>query len=131
LLDENGVFMSIQSYTSLSNTTEFPSLKVVGLPEQYRPYWSHLYQAVSHSPIKVAEIDCQEPANLILKTELGIVHLGPYSSRLPEQLKVLAGMRQLPAHLNPSQLAYIDLKNPDYPSVQMNQSNDNVKSATP
>jgi cell division protein FtsQ len=127
LLDQNGVWMSIQSYTSLSTTQKLPSLKVIGQPEQYRPYWPQLYQAVSHSPIKVAEIDCQDPANLILKTELGIVHLGSYSSRLAEQLKVLAQMRQLSTQLNPSQIAYIDLKNPQSPLVQMNQANESVK----
>ena len=66
LLDQNGVWIPIQSYGP-SSTLQLPNLKVVGLPEQYRPYWSQLYQAVSHSSIKVFEIDCQDPANLILK----------------------------------------------------------------
>lgn len=131
LLDQTGAWIPIESYGSLSNTPELPKLKVIGLPEQYRPYWAQLYQAVSHSPIKVIEIDCQDPANLILKTELGIVHLGSYSSRLAHQLKVLAQMRQLPAHLNASQIAYIDLKNPKAPSVQMNQPKESVKLDTP
>jgi len=131
LVDENGVWVSMQSYTSLSSTLQLPSLKVIGIPEQYRPYWTQLYQAVSHSPIKVAEIDCQEPANLIMKTELGIVHFGPYSSRLADQLKVLAQMRQLSGRLNVSQIAYINLKNPEHPSVQTNQTSNTVKSDTP
>ncbi len=131
LLDENGVWMSIQSYTSLSKTRNLPRLQVIGRPELYRPYWPQLYQALSHSPIKITEIDCQDPANLILKTELGIVHLGSYSSRLAEQIKVLAQMRQLSAQLNPSQLAYIELKNPDAPLVQMNHSTEIIKSDPP
>lgn len=69
LLDQNGVWIPIQTYTSQSRTLKLPNLKVIGLPEQYRPYWTQLYQAVSRSPIKVIEIDCQEPTNLILKTE--------------------------------------------------------------
>ena len=131
LLDQNGVWIPIQSYGSLSSTLKLPNLKVVGLPEQYRPYWSQLYQAVSHSPIKVFEIDCQDPANLILKTELGSVHLGSYSSRLAEQLNILAQMRQLPSQLSASQIAYIDLKNPAAPSVQINQAKESVNFDTP
>lgn len=130
LLDENGVWIPIQTYASQSSTLKLPNLKVIGLPEQYRPYWSQLYQAVSRSPIKVIEIDCQDPANLILKTELGIVHLGSYSARLTEQLKVLDQMRQLPAKLNFSQITYIDLKNPKTPLVQMNQAKELVKPDT-
>lgn len=132
LLDEKGVWMPIQSYTSLASSPKLPSLKVLGLPQQYRPYWPQLYQTVSHSPIKVTEIDCQDPGNLILKTDLGIVHFGAYSSRFAYQLNVLDKMRQLPAQLNLSQIAYIDIKNPDAPpSVHMNQSVEPVKSDTP
>ena len=130
LLDQNGVWIPIEIYVSQSSTLKLPNLKIIGLPEHYRPYWPQFYQAVSRSPIKVIEIDCQERANVILKTELGIVHLGPYSSRLADQLKVLDKMRQLPAYLNSSQIAYIDLKNPSFPSVQMNQSKELVKPDT-
>jgi len=98
LLDQNGVWIPLQAYTSQSTTLKLPKLKVIGLPEQYRPYWTQLYQAVSHSHIEVIEINCQDPANVILKTELGLVHLGAYSTRLTEQLKVLDKMRQLSAN---------------------------------
>lgn len=131
LLDQFGVWIPIQSYASPSSTLKLPNLKVIGLPEQYRPYWTQLYQEVSRSPIKVIEIDCQDPVNLILKTEVGIVHLGPYSPRLSEQLKVLDKMRQLRTQLNPSQIAYIDLKNPETPLVQMNQFKELIKPDTP
>ena len=127
LLDEKGVWMPLQSYTSVSSAQELPSLRIIGLPEQYRYYWAQLYRAVSHSPIKIMEIDCQNPANLILKTELGIVHLGAYSSRLAEQLKVLQQMRQISAKLKKSQIAYIDLKNPTSPLVQVKQAKNPVK----
>lgn len=127
LLDETGVLIPIQSYTSLERRPKLPNLKVIGLPEQYRPYWTQLYQAVSRSPVKVLEIDCQDPANIILRTELGVVHLGSYSSQLTAQLKVLDQMRRLPAEVNSSQIAYIDLKNPETPSVQMNHARKMVK----
>lgn len=131
LLDQSGVWIPIQSYGSGFSRLKLPPLKVIGLPEQYRPYWVQLYQAVSHSSIKVNEIDCQDPANLILKTELGIVHFGPYSPQITEQLQKLSKMRQLTAKIKYSQIAYIDLKNPKAPLVQMNQSQELVKPDTP
>ncbi|HEY9901616.1 MAG TPA: FtsQ-type POTRA domain-containing protein [Candidatus Sericytochromatia bacterium] len=123
LLDEQGVWMPKSSYGHLEENLELPRLKVIGSNAQYRPYWSEVYQAVNHSAVKVFEIDWQDPANLILKTELGNVHFGPYSSRFTEQLAILDRMRELPTHISPSKIAYIDLKNPDFPAIQMTQGN--------
>ena len=123
LLDEQGVWMPKSSYGHLEENLELPRLKVIGSNAQYRPYWSEVYQAVNHSTVKVFEIDWQDPANLILKTELGNVHFGPYSSRFTEQLAILDRMRELPTHISPSKIAYIDLKNPDFPAIQMTQGN--------
>jgi cell division protein FtsQ len=128
LLDEQGVLMPESSYRSNSPNIELPTLKVIGSSEQYRPYWSEVYQAVNHSPIKVFEIDWQNPANLILKTELGNVHFGPYSSRFSEQLGILDRMRELPTRVSPSKIAYINLKNPDFPAIQMTKENRSVQS---
>ncbi|MEI2580994.1 cell division protein FtsQ/DivIB [Scytonema sp. PRP1] len=128
LLDASGVWIPVEKYTSLNPNLKLPSLKVFGLPEQYRPYWDQLYHALIQSSVNVMEIDFQDPTNLILKTELGNIHLGAPSSLLPEQIKVMAQMRHLPAQLNPNQVEYIDLKNPEFPLVQMNQKN---KSLTP
>lgn len=121
LLDASGALIPLEKYTSLNPTGKLPSLKVVGSPEQYRPYWTQIYQAVSQSSVKIMEIDCQDPTNLILKTELGNVHLGVPNAQLPQKIKVLVQMRHLPAKFNPGQIAYIDLKNPDSPLVQVNQ----------
>ncbi|MBW4666897.1 MAG: FtsQ-type POTRA domain-containing protein [Cyanomargarita calcarea GSE-NOS-MK-12-04C] len=123
LLDVTGVWMPLEKYRSLNPQFLLPSLKVIGDPEQYRPYWTQIYQAVSQSSVKVMEINCQDPTNIVLKTELGKVHLGAPSSQISDQIKVIAQMRHLPAKLNSSQIEYIDLKNPDRPIVQMNQNN--------
>lgn len=120
LLDENGVWIPLENYKSSGNIT-LPSLKVIGVPEQYRPYWKALYQEISHSQVKVLEIDYQDLSNLVLKTELGQVHLGADSSQLKEQLQVLAKMKHLPSQLITTKINYIDLKNPRVPIVQMNQ----------
>ncbi|AFY32140.1 cell division protein FtsQ/DivIB [Calothrix sp. PCC 7507] len=131
LLDANGVWMPLEKYTSLNPTVKLPMLKVIGLPEQYRPFWTQLYQAVSQSLVKITEIDCQDPTNLILKTELGNVYLGSPGSQLSEKIKILAQMRHLPTKLNSSQIEYIDLKNPENPLVQVNQKNQKVNSRKP
>lgn len=122
LLDASGALIPLEKYTALNPTSKLPTLKVIGSPEQYRSYWSQLYQAVSQSSVKVMEIDCQDPTNLILKTELGNVHLGVPNAQLPEKIQVLMQMRYLSAKFKPRQIDYIDLKNPDNPLVQMNQN---------
>lgn len=119
LLDERGIWMPIDSYNTVNSPLQWPTLKVIGLNKQSRQYWPEVYKAVSHSPVKVLEINWQSPGNLIVKTSLGDVHLGAYSSRLSYQFSVLDKMRELPSYMNASQIAYIDLKNPDAPSIQM------------
>ncbi|XZO03930.1 MAG: cell division protein FtsQ/DivIB [Microcoleus sp.] len=131
-LDAKGGWMPFDSYTtdkqsqssSLGNNSQetqsqrsLPSLKVIGDWELYRAEWPPFYQGLSTLTLKVFEIDWQDPNNLILKTEIGTVHLGPHSSRTIEQLKVLDRMRQLPKQLDASKIAYIDLKNPAFPVV--------------
>ncbi|WP_298910669.1 FtsQ-type POTRA domain-containing protein [uncultured Nostoc sp.] len=131
LLDASGVWMPLEKYTSLNPTRKLPNLRVIGLPKQYCLYWTQLHQAVSQSSVKVMEIDCQNPTNLILKTELGNVHLGVPGPWLSEQIKVLAQMRHLTAKLNSGQIEYIDLKNPEFPLVQMNQKDQKLTPKIP
>lgn len=121
-LDQEGFLIPFHSYPpQVRQFLKSPSLKVVGVLESYRSYWTSVYQIISHSSIKVMEVDFQDPANLILKTELGVVHLGSYQPHLTEQFKVLERMRSLSKQVNPNQITYIDLKNPANPSVQMYQ----------
>ncbi|OCR02846.1 cell division protein FtsQ [Oscillatoriales cyanobacterium USR001] len=133
-IDAKGGWMSLESYTadkrsrttSIGNTLSgdrlqhsMPTLKVIGRFEIYRNSWPQFYSVLSRSAVKVFEVDWQNPGNLILKTELGTVHLGPYSSRMAEQLTILDKMRQLPKQLDISQIAYIDLKNPASPMIHI------------
>lgn len=122
LLDQDGTWMPLEGYTALNKALQLPTLKVLGMREQYRAQWASLYQTLTTSPVKVSEIDWRQPANLILKTELGIVHCGAYSPQFADQLKALDRMRQLPQKISPSQIAYIDLRNPNAPSIQMIQT---------
>ena len=146
-LDDRGGWMPSESYTAAvrsSNTSiganssqgsgpfrALPTLKVIGSLELYRASWPEFYQGLRGLAVKVFEIDWQDPNNLILKTELGTVHLGPYSSRTASQLKVLDRMRQLPKQLDSSKIAYIDLKNPASPIVHLPELPGSSESSEP
>ena len=120
LLDEQGIKIPFASYALLGNAVKLPPLKVIGNQDYYQPYWQTLYRETSRSPVKISEIDSQNPANLILKTELGIIHLGPYDGKqFTAQLKTLDRMRKLTNQMPANQISYIDLRNPESPVVQM------------
>lgn len=132
LLDENGMLIPLESYTALDQSLKLPSLKVIGKPATYRPFWSKLYRELTQAPpVNVSEIDLRNPSNMILKTDLGMVHLGAYSPRFPSQLQTLDRMRKLSTHSSFSQITYIDLRNPEAPTIQIGKSKDLVKSGTP
>ncbi|PSN11485.1 cell division protein FtsQ, partial [filamentous cyanobacterium CCP5] len=69
------------------------------------------------SPVAITEIDWHDPNNLVLETALGTVYLGPYSPELEQQLATLDRMRNLPNQLTETEVARIDLSNPDAPSI--------------
>ncbi|KAM3096260.1 cell division protein FtsQ/DivIB [Phormidesmis sp. 146-35] len=131
LLDENGIWIPLESYTSLNQSLKLPTLKVTGKLSQYRASWSQLYQAIRRSSVKVLEVNLDDPNNLILKTELGTVHCGLYGANFTSQLKALDRLRRLPSRVNLNQIAYIDLRNPESPSVQMITPKSPVKLSTP
>lgn len=119
LLDNQGNWLPLESYTNLEKNSALPELQVIGNVKQFRPYWQVLYQIISRSPVKISQVDWQDPSNIILNTELGKVHLGPYGPQLTEQLNILDRMRKLPEQLDKTQAAYIDLRNPASPLIQL------------
>jgi cell division protein FtsQ len=131
LLDAKGVWMPLEKYTLVNPTVKLPSLKVIGSPEQYRTYWNQLYPLLNQSSVKVMEINCQDPTNLILKTELGIVHLGAVSPQLTQQIQALAQMRDLSTKIDSTEVEYIDLRNPESPLVHTNQKSQEVTPQIP
>ena len=130
LLDRNGVWVMKENYKSIS-ADKLPSLKVIGDLKQYRSFWKQLYQAVSKSSVKIMQVDCQNPNNIILKTELGLVHIGSATYRLGEKIKLLAKIRNLPAKVNMRQVEFIDLTNPNNLLVRMNQKKIIIDSQVP
>ena len=118
-LDENGMLLPLESYSSLTQDTKMPDLKVIGDPDLFRRQWNALYPIVRRSPVKIELIDWQNVGNLKLKTELGMIHMGSLGRLFPSQVRALDKMRQLPNRLPPAQIDYIDLRNPLSPIVQL------------
>ncbi len=121
LLDATGTWMPLESFTALEQPFQKPTLIVIGDWSQYHADWPTLYESIRRSPLKISEIDWRDPSNLILKTDLGIVHFGPYNSRFDEKLQALDRMRQLPKQLDLKQIDYINIANPESPLVQTKQ----------
>lgn len=119
-LDVKGILMPHKLYKNI-NEQKLPSrsFKITGIYEQYFPYWQNIYSLITQSEVKISEIDWQDPNNLILSTELGKVYLGSYTPRkFPQQLVLLAKMKQLPQKMPLNQIISIDLTDPELPSVK-------------
>lgn len=130
LLDINGVWVSLENYKSIK-ADRLPTLEFIGSPASCRFVWKQLYQAIGESLVKVMQVDCQNPSNIILKTELGLVHIGSPTSKLREKIKLLAKIRRLPAQINMNQIEFIDLTNPETILVQMNHKTVRIDSGNP
>lgn len=122
LVDDQGFWIPKDSFTNFDTPEALPDLKVRGLRQHNQSSWPQLYASLSQSPVAVFEIDWRNPNNLILHTELGMIHFGGYGTRFPQQLAALDRMRNLNEQLNTQQVAYIDLTNPEKPTVQMMQA---------
>lgn len=121
LIDENGAWMPLESYTNIAQDLELPDLRLIGMQDYYRKPWTVMYDALRRSPVEVYEIDWRNPANLILNTELGIVHLGSYQAeQFVKQLETLDKMRGLPQQIPLDDIDYIDITSPDAPFIQYN-----------
>ncbi len=120
-LDEAGIWIPQTSYPASTQITPSSPLKVLGFNEQYPDYWVTLYPLLVNSPIAVTVVDWRDPSNLILTTELGKVHFGSYGDNFPQQLAALAKLGKLPTRVSPERIIYIDLSNPNAPSVHLKE----------
>ena len=120
LLDANGYWMPYSSFTQLG--TQEPKLQVQGMRPAYQKDWPTIYQALQKNPVDVYRLDWREPTNVILHTELGTVHLGPYGQNFTKQLTALDRMRNLNAKMDIQEIAFIDLRNPDDPTLEILQA---------
>jgi cell division protein FtsQ len=118
-LDAAGTIIPKNYYDQTLVKTQLPSLEVIGYKAQYQQQWQEIYPLIANLSVKVSAIDWRNPSNLVLKTELGQVHLGVYRDRLPEKLTALVQSRQLSSKIPLARILYIDLSNPDAPTVQL------------
>jgi cell division protein FtsQ len=132
LVDASGNWFALEKYTAIEPTFKLPALKVIGNPDQYRPYWQRLYRELNQTSIKITEIDWRDSNNLILKTELGNVQLGAYNPvHLNQQFAALSNMRSLPNQLSGNQINLIDISNPNAPTIQTSISKSPIKPKKP
>lgn len=129
LIDAQGAWMPKTSF-SLSDR-HLPTLRLRGLQPQYQRYWPQIYETIRSSPVAIHEIDWHDPSNLVLHSDLGVVYLGAYTPDLERQLATLDRMRNLPEQIGESQVAHIDLSNPDRPSLLLSESATPGDEATP
>lgn len=120
-LDEKGIWMPKSSYQNDLEKLQIPNFKVIGNSSHYSQYWPEIYPIIQQATIKIYELNWEDPSNTILRTTLGKVHLGAYSSlaRFQEQLAVLSKMQELPNKMSLGQIDYIDLKDPNSPQIQV------------
>lgn len=118
-VDKDGIFVDNEVYKQLQKkSAQLPSLKVLGTPQVYLPYWQDLYNLINQSSVKISEIDWQNPTNLILTTELGKVHIGAYNSKFPQQLMTLEKLKVVTSKIPRERIIYIDLTDPEMPSIK-------------
>jgi cell division protein FtsQ len=122
LIDAQGAWMPITSFGLGPTAKQLPGLQVRGLQPQYKRYWPQVYATIHRSPVAIQSIDWSDPSNLVLATDLGVVHLGPYSPELEQQLAMLDKMRNLPDHMQSAEVAYIDLSKPNQPAISLNDA---------
>lgn len=118
-LDAEGIWIPRTVYPADQSITPSSQLTVLGFTQSYRHYWQQLYPWLINSPVKIRGVDWRDPSNLILTTELGKVHFGTYGDNFPQQLKALIKLRQLPSQVSIERIIYIDLSNPNAPSVHL------------
>ncbi len=146
LLDDQGIPLPLESYPKLGQTNKAPELVVssylkpltpqqakavslknisgqptlVTLDSNRQKEWQTLFAPLHSSPVKIQELDWQNPNNLSLKTELGVVQIGPSSSKISEQLGALDRMRALHQTVDAKKIKLINLEDPKNPSLEVN-----------
>jgi len=122
LLDADGYWLPRNSFRELGASASLPPFAVRGMQAGYEDSWQAIYQEISRSPVKITALDWTRPSNLILQSELGTVHLGPYGKSFEAQLAALDQLRSLNDQVNPEKVAFIDLLDPDHPVVEVLQA---------
>ncbi|MEL7224485.1 MAG: FtsQ-type POTRA domain-containing protein [Cyanobacteria bacterium J06576_12] len=122
LIDAMGNWMPRNSFTEIGAIAAPPALSVIGMQPNQADSWPEVFAALAKSPVAITAIDWSQDSNLVLTSELGTVHLGPYSKKFGTQLAALDQLRQLGDKVDPEQVAFIDLQDPQNPIVEILQA---------
>ena len=122
LIDAEGYWMPRNSFRTLGSTVPEPKLTVIGMRAGDEQDWQKIYKALDRSPVQITAIDWTRPSNLILQSELGAVHIGPYGEGFETHLVALDQLRSLSEKVNPEKVAFIDLRDPAHPVVEILQA---------
>jgi cell division protein FtsQ len=119
-VDERGRQLPLSSY----RPTVWPTLPTLQLrlpSTGVCPEWARLYPVIHASPVAITMIDCRNPQNLFLQTEVGKVRLGAVEQtpRLTARIQQLDRLRDWQKYTDPTSVEYLDLENPDAPKLQM------------
>lgn len=119
-VDERGRQVAVGSYRS-TVARSLPKLRVQVPASGVCLNWAHIYQAIHTSPVAIGMVDCRNPQNLVLQTEVGKVRLGATGdrSRLNGQIQQLDLLRDWKKHTDGVDFDYLDLENPDLPKLQL------------
>ena len=122
LIDHKGTWIELSRYQQGEDSgRSLPPLKLIAPKDRLSKQWPNLYRQIKLAPIRISTIQWHDPNNLILETELGTVHLGPFGPNFNQQLAQLASLRNLPSQIDNKTLAYIDLRDPNAPLLQMEE----------
>lgn len=114
LLDETGQWLPLSSYRLRAD--QLPKLRL--LASQSCPGWTELYKALQQSPVQVSEVDCQDPLQLTLVTEIGLVRIGQFDRiKIYKQLQKAHELRNWQQSTSLKN-AIVDLENPQSPKLQ-------------
>ena len=122
LIDAEGYWMPRNSFQDLGASISAPPLSVRGMHPGYEASWQAIFQGVQRSPVKITAIDWARPSNLILHSELGAVHLGPYGPSFDDQMVALDRLRSIGTQISPEKISFIDLHDPENPVVEVLQT---------
>ncbi len=121
-IDERGLELPISSYRH-SVSQSLPTLQLRVPAQGSCPQWVQLYRVVRTSPVEIGIVDCRDPQNLSLQTEVGKVRLGAIGdpARLTSQFQQLDRLRDWQKHTLDRDVEGLDLENPDLPKLQLKQ----------
>ncbi len=122
LIDAQGYWMPRNTFSELGTEIVPPALTVEGMRPGYEGAWQVIYREIQRSPVKISAINWSDPNNLILRSELGSVHIGAFGEKFALQLAALDQLRSLDQEVTSEKVAFIDIKDPENPVIEILQA---------